>query len=263
MLRRLFPASHSNSKSYGKGSFIGKNKGHGSQYTHTRSQKPNDRTIQAVPGCWDYDLVRMSTWFARRRQQLRMKERKERGLLHLNNNVNDSRKSESSSWSSPELDIIWTSGFPSLTPAAIQHLTVLANNQHDPSSELLKTWTILLASSGANEQDVINWMHHRNQEQQLHHLPTPSDTTMTPEHSATSPSLSPTFNNFPLYKQETAMSPVMPALQLHPHEREARATPSEPSPTSNNDLMLRLNQCIIHGIRDALASPQTTQNVAP
>jgi hypothetical protein len=33
MLRRLFPASHSNSKSYGKGSFIGKNKGHGSQYT--------------------------------------------------------------------------------------------------------------------------------------------------------------------------------------------------------------------------------------
>jgi hypothetical protein len=106
-------------------------------------------------------------------------------------------------------------------------------------------------------------MHHRNQEQQLHHLPTPSDTTMTPEHSATSPSLSPTFNNFPLYKQETAMSPVMSALQLHSHEHEARATPSEPSPTSNNDLRLRLNQCIIHGIRDALASPQTTQNVAP
>jgi hypothetical protein len=141
-----------------------------------------------------------------------------------------------------------------LTPAAIQHLTVLASNQLHPSSELLKTWTTLLASSGAIEQDVINWIHHRNQEQSLQHTPAPSDTTtLTPE---------PQSQTFPPHKKETSTSPVM--LSLHPDEHEARATPSEPSPTSptsNNEL----NQCIIHGVRDALASPQSqiVPNAAP
>ncbi|KAF8806664.1 hypothetical protein BYT27DRAFT_7101482 [Phlegmacium glaucopus] len=159
-------------------------------------------------------------------------------------------------------------GFPSLTPTAIQHLTVLASNQLHPSSELLKTWAALLASSGAKEQDVAHWIHHRNQEQQIQHFPTPSDTTMTPEPSATSQS--PRQHTFPgVYKQETTTSPVMPALQLHPYEH---ASPSEPSPTSpstsHNDHMLQLNkrpqlQAIVHGVRDALASPQTTSKEAP
>jgi hypothetical protein len=147
-----------------------------------------------------------------------------------------------------------------LTPAAIQHLTVLASNQLHPSPELLKTWTTLLASSGAVEQDVINWIHHRNQEQSSQHTPTPSDTntTMTPEPSPISPiSLSQTKSTSPPYKrQETTASPA--ALQLaHPVEQHAaQATPSEPSRSSsisNNEL----NNYIIHGVRDALASPQT------
>lgn len=120
-----------------------------------------------------------------------------------------------------------------------------------------------MASSGANEQDVINWIHHRNQEQQSQHLPTPSDTTMTPEPSA-STSMSPT-QTTRLYKQETTTSPVMPALQLYPYGQEARATsePSPTSPTSNTDLTILLNQCIIHGVHDALASPHSAPNVAP
>jgi hypothetical protein len=134
-----------------------------------------------------------------------------------------------------------------LTPAAIQHLTVLASNQLHPSSELLKTWTTLLASSGVIEEDVINWIHFRNQEQPLQ-IPTPSDSPMTP------------------CKQETS-SPVMLPVALplehpEPDEHEARTTPSEPSPTSPIS-NIELNQCIIHGVRDALASPQTTTNVAP
>lgn len=167
------------------------------------------------------------------------------------------------------LRIIWT-GFPSLTSAAIQHLTVLASNQLHPSSELLKTWTTLLASSGAIEQDVINWIHHRNQEQQLQYTPTPSDTTtLTPEPSAISRSQ--TQSTFPPFKQEIIASPA--ALKLaHPDEHEIRATPSELSPTSptsptspisNNLSVNELNQRIIHGVRDALASPQTTPNAAP
>ena len=146
-----------------------------------------------------------------------------------------------------------------MTPAAIQHLTVLASNQLHPSPELLKTWTTLLASSGAVEQDVINWIHHRNQDQSSQHTSTPSDTTMTPEPSAISPiSQSQTQNTtFPPDKKETTSSPA--ALQLaHPDgHHDAPATPSEPSPTSpisNNEL---LNKYIIHGVRDALASPQT------
>jgi hypothetical protein len=156
----------------------------------------------------------------------------------------------------------FAAGFPSLTPAAIQHLTVLASNHLHPSSELLKTWTTLLASSGAKEQDVINWIHCQIQEQQLQHLPTPSDTTnMTPEPSASATSASPiSQNTFPQFKQETTRSPVMP-LQLQPFtttKHEAPATPSEPSPTSKKNLMSLLNRCIIQGVRDALAVPQPT-----
>lgn len=155
-----------------------------------------------------------------------------------------------------------------MTPAAIQHLTVLASNQLHPSPELLKTWTTLLASSGAVEEDVINWIHHRNQQEQSPQLTsTPSDTTnMTPELSVISPisPISPisqfqtksTTLTSPTSIQEMIASPV--ALPLaYPHEHHnARATPSEPSttsPISNNEL----NQCIIHGVRDALASSQT------
>lgn len=146
-----------------------------------------------------------------------------------------------------------------MTPAAIQHLTVLASNQLDPSSELLKTWVVLLASSGATEQDVTNWIHSRNQEQQFQHLPTPSDTTMTPEPSATSQS--------PTYKQETT-TPVMPALQLRSYEH-APSKPSPLLPTSDSDLNQHLQvpltglQAIIQGVCDALASPQTISNTAP
>ena len=43
--------------------------------------------IQAIPGCLDYDLVRLSGWFGSRRQRLRLKERKEQGPHN-----NDSRK---------------------------------------------------------------------------------------------------------------------------------------------------------------------------
>jgi hypothetical protein len=146
-----------------------------------------------------------------------------------------------------------------LTPSAIQHLTILASNQLHPSSELLKTWTTLLASSGAIEQDVINWIRHRNQGQPLQHTPTPSDstTTVTPEPSAISQSQTRSTSPPLAYKQEALASPA--ALQFaHPDEHEARATPSEPSPTSptsNNEL----DQHIIHGVRDALAAnPQTT-----
>lgn len=60
------------------------------------------------------------------------------------------------------------------------------------------------------------------------------------------------------YKQEITASPAA----AHPDEHEARATPSEPSPispTSNNEL----NQSIIRGVRDALASPQTMPTTAP
>lgn len=145
-----------------------------------------------------------------------------------------------------------------MTPAAIQHLTVLASNQLNPSPELLKTWTTLLANSGAVEQDVINWIHHRNQEQSSQHTSTPSDTTLlTPEPSAISP-----ISTSPPYKKETTISPT--ALQLaHPDEHyDALATPSElspTSPTSNNEL----NNYIIHGVRDALASPQTMPGIPP
>ena len=52
-----------------------------------------DCTIQAVPECSDYDLVRLATWFTNRRQRLRLKGGKEQGL-HPNND-NDSRKSSS------------------------------------------------------------------------------------------------------------------------------------------------------------------------
>ena len=145
-----------------------------------------------------------------------------------------------------------------MTPAAIQHLTVLASNQLHPSAELLKTWTTLLASSGAVEQDVINWIHHRNQEQPLQHTPTPSDTTtMTPDPPPMPQSETQQTRSSSSYKQETTASPVTP----HPDEHEARATPLEPSPTStsNNEL----NQCIVHGVRDALASPQTMPTTAP
>ena len=139
-----------------------------------------------------------------------------------------------------------------MSPAAIQHLTVLASNQLHPSPELLKTWTTLLASSGAIEQDVINWIRHRNQEQPLHHTPslTPSDsttTTVTPEPSAISQS--PTQSSFPPYIQETTASPV----SAHPDEHEISPT----SPISKNEL----NQRIIHGVRDALASPQTMPGI--
>ena len=127
-----------------------------------------------------------------------------------------------------------------MTPAAIQHLTVLASNQLHPSSELLKTWTALLASSGAVEQDVINWIHYRNQ----HTPPTPSDTSQ-----GISPVSPP-----PAYKQEIATSPTALQLSHHDeHEHEAPVTPSEPSSPNNE-----LNQHIIHGVRDALASTQTT-----
>ena len=156
-----------------------------------------------------------------------------------------------------------------MTPAAIQHLTVLASNQLHPSPELLKTWTTLLASSGAVEQDVINWIRHRNQEQSSPELTsTPSDTTnmMTPEFlvspispvSPVSPisQLQTKGTTSPPFRQETIVSPV--AMQsAHPHEHHvAQETPSElstTSPISNNEL----NQCIIHGVRDALASSQT------
>ena len=149
-----------------------------------------------------------------------------------------------------------------MTPAAIQHLTVLSSNQLHPSPELLKTWTTLLASSGATEQDVINWILYRNQEQSSQRTPTPSDTfTMTPEHSAMSQS--PTQSTFPPFKLETTSSPLAATLQLmHSDEHEARTTPSEPAPTppiSNNEL----NQHIIHGVRDALARPQTMPPSAP
>ena len=96
---------------------------------------------------------------------------------------------------------------------------------------------------------------------------------MTPEPSATSQS--PTQSTIPrLYKQETIASPVVPALRIHPYEYP-RATPSEPSPTllptPNNDPTLQLNQhprvlglqAIIHGVCDALASPQTMPNASP
>ena len=167
-----------------------------------------------------------------------------------------------------------------MTPAAIQHLTVLATNQLHPSSELLKTWTTLLASSGAVEQDVVNWIHHRNQEQPpllvVQHTPTSSNATTTPEPSSAISSQSQTAQiPFPPYKQETAASPVtgmLAALQPdHDHEHEAmheaQAAPSEPSPTSSSPKSdNELNQCIIHGVRDALASRQTNEtmpNAAP
>jgi hypothetical protein len=156
-----------------------------------------------------------------------------------------------------------------LTPAAIQHLTVLASNQLHPSPELLKTWTTLLASSGAVEQDVINWIHHRNQEQSSQHTSTPSDTTnntMTPEPSAISPisPISQSQTKSTPYRQETTSSPA--ALQLaHPDEHhDTLASPSELSPSSpisNNELI----QCIIHGVRDAraLASSPGMPTTAP
>jgi hypothetical protein len=136
-----------------------------------------------------------------------------------------------------------------LTPAAIQHLTVLASNQLHPSSELLKTWTALLASSGAVEQDVINWVHHRNQ-----HTPPPSDTSQSQTQSISPVSPVSPVSPPPAYKQEITGSPA----SLNPDEHEV-SSPSEPSsptsPTSNNEL----NQRIIHGVRDALAaSTQTT-----
>ena len=43
--------------------------------------------MQAVPGCEDYDIARMSTWFANRRVRFRLKERKE-----PIDNSNDPRK---------------------------------------------------------------------------------------------------------------------------------------------------------------------------
>lgn len=159
-----------------------------------------------------------------------------------------------------------------MTPSAIQYLTVLASDQLHPSSELLKTWTTLLASSGAIEQDVINWIYHRNQQKhplQQHtfklHTPAPSDATTSPEPSTISQSQSQK-STFQPYKQETASSLVIPALPLvHPDEDEtpSRATPSEPSPISPIISNNELNQRIIHGVRDALASPQTMSNAAP
>lgn len=143
-----------------------------------------------------------------------------------------------------------------MTPSAIQHLTILASNQLHPSPELLKTWTTLLASSGAVEQDVINWIHHRNQE---NHTSSPSDTTtLTPEPLAISPiSQSQTQSTSPQHTKDTITSPASLQLVANPDEHhDARATPSDPLPTSqksNNEL----NQCIINGVRDALASPQT------
>ena len=157
-------------------------------------------------------------------------------------------------------------GFPSLTPAAIQHLTVLASNQLHPSPELLKTWTTLLASSGAVEQDVINWIHHRNQEQSSQNTSTPSDTTstttaLTPEPSA------PNWPIWPISQSQTqsTSAPTSPAV-AHPSDEhhDARATPSEllsptsPTPISNNEL----NNYIIHGVRDALASPQSMSGMS-
>jgi hypothetical protein len=147
-----------------------------------------------------------------------------------------------------------------LTPAAIQHLTVLAANQLHPSSELLKTWTALLASSGAIEQDVINWIRHRNQ-----HTRTSSDATSpsqaqssTSPISPTSPGSPPLAYNFKL-KQETIGSPA--ALLSHTDEHEDPVPPSSPtSPTSNHEL---LNQRIIHGVRDALASTDSETTAMP
>ena len=219
----------------------------------------------------DYDIGRLTNWFANRRQRFRIKERKEQGP----GDIKDSRKSSSSQsclslFSDSDTKNHFGSGFPSLTPAAIQHLNILANNQLHPSPELLKTWTTLLASSGAVEQDVINWIQHRNQEQSSQHTSTPSDintaTSMTPESSAISP-ISPQSqmkSTSPPFRQETTASPV--ALQFaHPNEHhDAQAAPSEPtsptSPISNNEF---LNQCIIHGVRDALASSQSTPSMPP
>lgn len=65
------------------------------------------------------------------------------------------------------------------------------------------------------------------------------------------------------HKQETTASPITLPVQLaHPDDHEALATPSEPSPTSStsNDV---LNQRIIDGVRDALASPQITGTGIP
>ncbi|CAA7260432.1 unnamed protein product [Cyclocybe aegerita] len=130
--------------------------------------------------------------------------------------------------------------FPSLTPDALKHLSVLVKEQPNPSETVLKTWATLLAPMGATERDILAWSTYSKelleiQAQSLSksepisasmRLPTPSD-TVTPEPLTAASSMSPqtpihelvpilvtgpSNQAFKHYKIE-AQSPVIPAQQ--------------------------------------------------
>ncbi|KIM35329.1 hypothetical protein M413DRAFT_350477 [Hebeloma cylindrosporum] len=209
------------------------------------------KLIKQVPGCDFYKIVNIVDWFKRRLERAKKVAPDDR--------------------------------FPSISPAALEHLKVLVKSQRNPSADVVATWAVLLR---VKSDDIVAWLRSQGLPEEEVNLPTPAS-TITPSSSA-SPKPAP--QAYPAHyrtiKQDPSVSPILshitpapayyqprvarPTSELSISTTTSQATSAFPSPLSPvedkktwHPRVISLETAIAQGVKDAAAKPRTPPTVLP